>query len=317
MNATGYFRAATSGDATLRTVTEPRGLLFIVLAAALWGTTGTAQALGPTDSDPIAVGVARLVVAAPALLLVARFNRETTDVSPSVWTPIVVAGLAMASYQPLFFSGVAQTGVALGTVVTIGSAPMMTGFLARLFDDEIPSRRWWPATALGVAGVCLIALSANDVGVKPGGVLLALGAGVSFAVYIVASRRVVGVASPISGTSRIFSVAAVLSLPLLLWTDSSWISTPGGLMMAAHLGLVATALAYVLFSLGVQVTESPTAATASLAEPVAATLLGVFLLGEQPGIAGWSGLLLIFAGLIALGSGRRGPTESERARPSA
>lgn len=209
-------------------MTDRRGLLLIVLAAALWGTTGTAQALGPAGSDPIAVGVARLLVAAPALLLIARADEGALEPVQSDWPPVVMAGVAMAAYQPLFFTAVAETGVALGTVVTIGSAPLMTGVLTRLFDDEIPSRRWWPATALGVAGVALIALSADDVGVEAGGVLLALGAGLSFAIYIVASRRVVEAVSPISATSRIFAVAAVLSLPLLLWADFSWISTPGG-----------------------------------------------------------------------------------------
>lgn len=278
-----------------------------MLAAALWGTTGTAQALGPAGSDPIAVGVARLLVAAPALLLIARADEGALEPVQSDWPPVVMAGVAMAAYQPLFFTAVAETGVALGTVVTIGSAPLMTGVLTRLFDDEIPSRRWWPATALGVAGVALIALSADDVGVEAGGVLLALGAGLSFAIYIVASRRVVEAVSPISAASRIFGVAAVLSLPLLLWADFSWISTPGGLVMATHLGLVATALAYVLFSLGVKVTRAPSAATASLAEPLVATVLGVFLLDEAPGLGGWSGILLIISGLMILGLGERRP----------
>lgn len=282
-----------------------RGLLFIVLGAALWGTTGTAQALGPVDSDPIAVGVVRLVVAAPALLMIALAGRAPIQPAQSVWKPIALAGVAMAAYQPLFFTAVAGTGVALGTVVTIGSAPVLTGLVAWLADRESPARRWWPATALGVAGVSLIALSSDDVGADPEGILMALGAGLSFAIYIVASRRVVGALDPIGGTSRIFSVAAVLSLPLLFWADSGWLSTPRGLLMAAHLGLVATALAYVLFSHGVRVTRAPSAATASLAEPLTATMLGVLLLGESPGLAGWSGILLVLAGLIVLGSGER------------
>lgn len=298
-------------------MSDRRGLFLIVLAAVLWGTTGTAQALGPADADPIAVGVVRLSVAAPALMLVARMGRGTLESPRSTWKPIVLAGLAMAAYQPLFFLAVAETGVALGTVVTIGSAPLMTGLIARLFDNEIPSRGWWPATALGIAGVALIGLSAKDVGTNPGGILLALGAGLSFAVYIVTSRRVVVEMNPISGTAQVFVTAAVLSLPLLLWADSSWIATQHGLVMAAHLGLVATALAYVLFSLGAQVTRSPSAATASLAEPLTATMLGVLLLGEQPGIVGWSGLFLIFAGLVTLGSAGRGHAGREWSRLSA
>ena len=291
-------------------MSDRRGLLFIVLAAALWGTTGTAQALGPVASDPVAVGVARVVVAAPALALIARFTPGALTPGPGVWKPSVVAGTAMTAYQPLFFTAVAETGVALGTVITIGSAPLLAGLLAWAVDDETPPMRWWPATVLGIAGVVMIALSEQAMGVEGLGVLMAVGAGLSFAIYIVASRRVIDRAGATAGTARVFAIAALLSLPLLLRADLSWVTAPAGWIMAVHLGLIATALAYMLFSLGIRTTRSSTAATASLAEPVTATMLGVLLLGETPGASGWSGILLILAGLTLLASRRTPATRS-------
>lgn len=218
----------------------------------------------------------------------------------------------MAAYQPLFFSAVARTGVAMGTVVTIGSAPLLAGLLAWGIDNEAPSSRWWPATGLGIAGVIMIALSSRDVGADGGGVLLAIGAGLSFAVYILASRRVVEMVDPFLGTARVFAIAASLSVPLLLWADLGWITTIAGWLMAAHLGLLATALAYVLFSLGVRTTRASTAATASLTEPVTATILGVALLGEAPGASGWLGIALILLGLAFLLSQRQSAPRSRR-----
>ena len=285
-------------------MSDRRGLAFIVLAAALWGTTGTAQALGPATSDPIAVGVTRLLVAAPALAITARFGHRVTEAESGAWSATIVAGVAMAAYQPLFFTAVARTGVALGTVVTIGSAPLLAGLLAWAVDGETPSLRWWPATGLGIAGVVMIALSGQDVGAEGGGALMALGAGLSFAVYILASRRVVEAVDPFIGTSRVFAVAAFLSVPLLLWVDLSWIKTAAGWVMAAHLGVFATALAYVFFSLGMRTTRASTAATASLTEPVTATVLGVALLGETPGALGWLGIALILVGLALLAASR-------------
>ena len=291
-------------------VSDRRGLALIVLAAALWGTTGTAQALGPATSDPIAVGVTRLVVAAPALAISARFGRGNVEAQSGTWRPIVIAGVAMAAYQPLFFTAVARTGVALGTVVTIGSAPLLAGLLAWAIDKEAPSSRWWPATGLGIAGVVMIALSEQDMGAEGTGVLLALGAGLSFAIYILAARHVVELVDPFIGTAQVFAVAAFLSVPLLLWADLGWMKTAAGWLMAAHLGLFATALAYVLFSLGMRTTRASTAATASLTEPVTATILGVALLGEVPGVAGWLGIGLILAGLYIMVSRRQDPVRS-------
>ncbi|PAD19660.1 EamA family transporter, partial [Terribacillus saccharophilus] len=44
--------------------------LFVLFAAILWGTTGTAQAFAPAAAHPIAIGAARLAVGGVFLLLV-------------------------------------------------------------------------------------------------------------------------------------------------------------------------------------------------------------------------------------------------------
>lgn len=287
-----------------RSVTGKRGLLLIGLAAALWGTTGTAQALGPATSDPISVGVARLVVASPALLAISYFDRNRGSPASTPWRPALMAGAAMTAYQPLFFTAVKETGVALGTVVTIGSAPVLAGLLGWLLDGESPSRSWWPATVLGLTGIVLIGYSTGELGVVPSGILAAIGAGIAFATYMIASRRIVLAVNPIQGTAVVFTIAAGLSLPLLIWSDLHWISDVDGWLMTLHLGLVATALAYVFFSIGLRSTRVSAAATTSLTEPATATLLGVVILGETPGVLGWSGIILILSGLVVLSTQR-------------
>lgn len=279
-------------------MTDRRGLILIAAAAGLWGTTGTAQALGPDAAEPLAVGLSRLLIAGPALILIARPRLSAIR---SDWRPLVVAGAGMAAYQPLFFTAVDLAGVAIGTVVAIGSAPLMAGALSWLVDREQPESRWWLATGLGVGGVVATFLAGRELGASRAGVAMALGAGMSFAVYLVASRRIVVKPNPVAGMALVFAAAAGLSLPLLAFVDLGWVTTRGGLVMTLHLGLVATALAYALFSLGLRSTSAPTAATASLFEPVTAGLLGVLLLGESPGTTDWIGMTLILAsvGLLA------------------
>lgn len=276
-------------------MTDRRGLALIIVAAALWGTTGTAQALGPADAEPIAVGVARLLLAAPALLVIARPRRVPRE----DLLLILIAGAGMAAYQPLFFSAVEAAGVAVGTVVAIGSAPLLAGALGWVVDGHRPSRPWWIATMLGIAGVGSTSLAGVS-DASPAGVALALGAGLSFAVYLIASRRVVVRSSPVSSMALIFTAAATLSLLVLPWVDLGWVATGSGLIMELHLGLIATALAYVLFSLGLRTTTAATAATASLFEPVTAGLLGVLVLGETPGVGGWIGIALILGSTALL-----------------
>ena len=278
-------------------MTDRIGLLLIIAAAALWGTTGTAQALGPETAEPIAVGLARLLIAGPSLLLV---SRPTAAMFRSGWRLIVVAGLGMAVYQPLFFNAVDRAGVAVGTVVAIGSAPLIAGVLSWMVERERPALRWWLATVVGVGGLLAISTTGEKLATSTSGILMALGAGLGFAVYLVASRQIVVKASPVASMSLIFGTATVLSLPLLIVVDLGWLASPEGAIMTVHLGLVATALAYVLFSIGLRHTSASTAATASLFEPATATLLGVLVLGETLAPATWFGLAMILASLGVL-----------------
>lgn len=62
----------------------------------------------------------------------------------------------MACYQPLFFTAVSMTGIAIGTIITLSSAPIIAGFLEWLFGKKRPSPRWWMATGLSIAGCLLL-----------------------------------------------------------------------------------------------------------------------------------------------------------------
>src|SRR5687767_13981815 len=111
----------------------PRTL--VLLAAVLFGTTGTAQALGP-EGSPLEGEAARVAVGAALLALVAwgvEAWRHTSAPSRRWPLPALAgAALGVAGYQLAFFAAVDDTGVAVGTVVALGSAPAMAGLLGRL-----------------------------------------------------------------------------------------------------------------------------------------------------------------------------------------
>src|SRR3954447_7310517 len=97
----------------------------VLLAAVLFGTTGTAQALGPSAS-PLTVGAVRIAVGAALLLLVQRLAARG---SAGRWPlgPQLLGAIGVAGYQLCFFAAVKDTGVAVGTVVALGSAPPPAG----------------------------------------------------------------------------------------------------------------------------------------------------------------------------------------------
>jgi DME family drug/metabolite transporter len=293
---------------------DPR--LLVVAAATLWGTTGTARALGPDDASPTAVGAVRLVVGGAALLAAARWGgllSTPTRLAPG-WRAgagrghlsLAVAALAMAAYQPLFFGGVARTGVAVGTVVGIGSSPVFAGVLGMAVRGERPDRRWLAATTLALAGTGLLVGTGGGDDVDPAGIALALGAGLAYAVYVLASKLALDRGwEPDALTVGVFAGAGLVLAPVAVLAGIGPLLTPAGLLMVAHLGLVTVAVAYVLFGRGLVGVGVGAAGTLTLAEPATAALLGVVVVGERFGATTAAGIALIAAGLVVLVARRR------------
>ena len=281
------------------------GHLFVLVAAVLWGTTGTAQAFAPESAGPLSVGAARIAVGGIALLAFAAARGELGSLKG--WPPLatVAAAMAMASYQPLFFAGVSVTGVAAGTIVAIGSAPAWAGLIGFLFLGERPSPRWALATAAAISGCVLLVGAGGGVRVDPLGVLLALGAGASYAAFATAAKRLLDEKPHAAVMAVTFSLGAILLSPVLLLSDSSWLLQPRGAIVALELGLLATAAAYLLFGRGLASVPVTTAATLSLAEPLTAGLLGVLVLGERLGPVALLGAGLLVGGLVLASTGGR------------
>lgn len=290
--------------------------LLIIAAAVLWGTTGTAQDLGDVRASPVVVGVARIALGGALLALVAVLSRSVYSPSSGAtnastqngwWWPIgpVVAGIvAVAGYQACFFAAVDRAGVALGTLVAIGSGPVFTGLVALVASGERPVSRWYPATGLAIVGCALLLAPGGDSELDAVGLGLALGAGLSYAVYTVAAKAVLsrGVPGP-TVMATFFLGGAILLAPALLVADTDGLTTGRGIAMVFWLGVATTAVSYVLFSAGLQRLRSSTVATLSLTEPLTAALLGVVVLGERPGLVAAVGALVLLSGLLVISTG--------------
>ena len=277
--------------------------LQVLLAAVCFGTTGTAQALGPAAS-PVAVGAARIVLGGALLVAIARGLGVRI---PRVDRTVLVIAVGVCVYQLSFFAAVKLTGVAVGTVVAIGSGPAAAGVLGRLVNGERLTGRWALATLCAAAGVALLAGEGGGT-VDPAGVGLAIAAGVGYATCTVLSRRlIVAGAAPEGVMAAGFGGAAVLLVPVLAIAGPGFLATPGGLGLALYLGAIPTALAYVLFARGLRSLTSGETATIVLVEPVTAAALGVVALGEQASVAAGIGAALVLAGLavLAVPAGRR------------
>lgn len=273
--------------------------LLVVAAAVLWGTTGTAQALGPDDIDPLVVGWVRLAIGGAGLVVLASLRRAAAAPLPRVWAATAVA--SVAAYQLTFFGGVRLAGVALGTAVGIGSAPIWGGLVDWRFARQRPSARWVVAATIAIAGAVLVAGEPGEAE-RPGlGLLLAVGAGASYALYAYALQQLARAGDADRVAATVFVAAAVLLAPVAVIAGGSeavdQLTTGRGTLMALHLGLVATTVSYALFTRGVRDTPVATATLLSLAEPITAVALGITVVGEDLTLRAALGVALLLAGV--------------------
>lgn len=296
---------------------QTRAVLAVLVAAALFGTSATTLALLAPDAPGPSVAAMRLLVGAAGLVLVVVALRGGGSELLALWRlPVVwLMGAAVAGYQALFFMGTVRAGVAVGTLVSLAVAPFLAGVLGWILREGPPGWTWVLSTVIAVVGVVLLVSSNLDVE-EPIGMLFALGAGACYAVYTVIGVRLARVGrSPSAVLAASFSIGALFLLPAAI-TSTWWLSWDG-VIAVLWLGLVATTGAYLLFGMGLKRLQPGHIATLNLFEPVVATILGVVVLGEQLGMAGWSGTVLVLAALALLGiADRRVPrsTDSNLAR---
>lgn len=276
------------------------GAWYILFAAMLWGTTGTAQGLAPAGATPLTVGTIRLAIGGVSLLVLAIFRKQFSSGNRWPLTHVFISAFFVASYQLCFFAAVAKTGIAVGTMVAIGSSPLAAGILGFLIRKETLERKWYIATFLAISGCILLSMPGKQFDLDVAGVFLALGAGFSYAIYTVSIKGLLDKHSPDAVMAVVFTSAAMLMTPTIFLADWSWIFQSQGLIVALHLGIVTAALSYWLFGRGLKTVKIGNVATLSLAEPLTASLLGVFILKEHLGGTELGGIFLIFAGIAVL-----------------
>lgn len=282
---------------------EKSGVLLILAAALLWGTTGTSQALAPSGVNSASLGAFRVAVGGLVLLVTALCRGSFRGTTSWPLGSMLFSAFFVALYQLTFFAAVGVTGVAVGTMVAIGSSPIAAGLLGFFVRGERLGLKWGVATLLAVAGCTLLAGGSGGVKVSAPGILLALAAGFSYAAYTVSMKNLLDSFREDAAIAIVFSGAALLLSPLLFFNDIRWALEPRGIAVILHLGIFTTALSYVLFARGLRRVKVGTAATLSLAEPLTAAFLGVLFLGEKLVAAQFAGIALIFSGIAMLAAG--------------
>ena len=282
------------------------GTLAILFASILWGTTGTAASFAP-DLSPLAIGAFSMGVG--GLMQAGLAYRKILFAFDKLLQNkklLAVSALALAVYPLAFYSSMKLSGVAIGTVVSIATAPFFSALLECLISKKNNiNKRWLTSFAIGVVGIGLLvfseASSANESGddLKLLGIALGLLAGLCYAIYSWATKALIdkGIKSQ-AAMGSIFGLGAMLLLPTLWFTGENLFSSQINVLVISYLTLIPQCLGYIAFSFGLRHVTASSANLLTLFEPVVAAVLAVCVVGELIPFTGWLGMFLIVLCLL-------------------
>ena len=284
----------------LRTPKPTRPVALVLLASALFGTTGSALAKGPDNIDAISAGILRLIIGGLALTLISwRHFSTLKDQSRH----LLLGAIAVATYQLLYFYSVSLTGVALAALITIGVSPLFSRLLSHLKRQPAPSAMWYVAAAFTLSGLVVLVLgSENAVSYDLGGIVCAVIAGCAYAMYTEsASVLITKKAHPTASLAAMFFIAGLATAPLLIWHRLAWLNTSRGILVILYLSIITLTCAYVAFGKALVSLSPMTVVMLTTLEPIVASVLAVLILNEDFPIASWVGAALVLIGLLMVG----------------
>ncbi|MEU2078298.1 DMT family transporter [Streptomyces sp. NPDC013489] len=304
-----------------------RSLLYLIVAGIAWGTAGAAASLifRISDMGPLAlsfwrcVGGLVLLLGALALRPRRRTARAAVESRGRRTARILGTGIGLTVFQSAYFAAVEATGLAVGTVVTLGAGPVLIAVGARLTMGEHLGRGGVTAVTGALAGLVVLVLGGGATEVRPLGVVLAVVSAAGYAAITLLTRylgRDGGRTDALSTTTWAFAIGAVGLLPAALaeglvpHTDAP-VSV---LLLLVYVAAVPTALAYALYFAGAAVVRAATVSVIMLLEPVSAAVIAVSLLGERLTTAIVLGTLLLLAAVTGLAFAEARTATAERRR---
>lgn len=278
-----------------------KAVLAIVLASFLWGTTGTAASFAP-DISSFAIGAFAMGIAGFLLVLTARYQLLKDYKLMLTQRKVLLCGaLSVAIYPLAFYSSMRLSGVAIGTVISIASAPFFAVMLERLISKKKVSLQWMISFVIGTVGIVLLVAGREHHQQMSGnifqqhiGIILGCVAGLTYASYSWATRSLIekGVDSQ-SAMSGLFGFAAILLLPSLLFTGEHLFSSVTNSFVSLYMAIIPMFVGYLLFAFGLKSIDASKATLITLIEPLVATLLAIFIVKESFAPIGILGMVLV------------------------
>jgi drug/metabolite transporter (DMT)-like permease len=283
----------------------------LLLLGALWGGSFFFGRIAVAETGPLRLVLYRVAIA--ALVLNLWLLVRGTSIRAALPRALGFIGLAILNNIipfSLIFFGQTRIGAGLAAILN-ATTPFWTVIAANaLTSDEKFTANKVAGILLGIAGTAVMVgpNALSGFGAPAWAQLCVLGAALSYAFAAIFARRFRGTDSTLLATGQLTASTLVMAIlvPLAGQPVVTAVS-PGTWAAVAALGILSTAVAYILFFNLINSAGATNASLVTLVVPVGAILLGTIFLGERLDIQQISGMVLIGLGLATIDGRMLGP----------
>jgi drug/metabolite transporter (DMT)-like permease len=279
-------------------MTRPKAALLLLLAAAVWGLAFLFQKSAMRHVGPLTFIAARGVVASMALAPWAwrEWQQSSRERGATLWSWSSAGGIAFFVAACLQQSGLQTTSVTNSGFLT-ALYVVITPFIAWAFTRHAPSPYVWFAVAVSALGTWLLgggtlsSFSKGDAEVAASALF--------WAGHVVITARASRFERPLMFMLVGFAIVAALgSLGACLWEAPSVAGLAQAAVEIAYVGLLSSALAFLLLILALRHVPPAEAAVIASVETVFSAGAAHAFLGERLPALGWLGAALILAATV-------------------
>jgi drug/metabolite transporter (DMT)-like permease len=255
------------------------GLLLAVVSASCFGMMPVLTRVVYEDgADPVGVLAVRFALAAVVLLALARVRREVLPRGRPLLALCVLGGVGYVGMSLCFFLALDRIPAGLCTLL-LYFYPAVVVALGALLLGERPRAAVVTCVVAATAGTALTIGPVGGSG-RLTGVLLALGAALFYAGFILAGSRITGV-GPLATTAVVLSAGTVVLGALALVTQPQLPSRPSAWLALLGVALIGTVVAVTAFFAALALLGASDTAIVSTVEPVVSVGLAALVLGER------------------------------------
>ncbi len=284
-----------------------KGALLVMGAGCLWGTFGilTKTTYALTTLGPISLAWYRLIFAIPFVGLLAVIKRYPISVSRREIVLFIGFGFfSLTVFEALYFTSLAYTTVQHAAAL-LYTAPAFVALLSWFLLKEHMTPTKIAAIVLSVLGAFLIlGLAENEplfASRTQIGDWLALCSGLAYSSWYIFGKVLCRNREPAVTSLLGLCIGAVMLLPLSVAIEGFRLPlTLTAWELVAAVGIIPTAMAYLLYLAGLKLIEATAASVYAIVEPLTSAILAFFIFQETLSYASLLGFGLIISSILLI-----------------